>query len=101
MAFNWSSLLSFVKHNPALVLAIGSPLIKAAVTDPSIISDAVGLTKGGNVGAFVEKHSGAVAGVAGAALAAVEANPQLITDVLAAFSAPAPTPITAASGSGG
>lgn len=97
---NWSGLWAFVKSNPSIILAVGTPIVKAAASDPSLITDAVGLSKGGTVGAFVEKHPAVVSAVASAALEAVTANPQLITEAVAAFSTPAPSGAISASGGG-
>jgi hypothetical protein len=95
MTFNWSALATFVKDNPALVEAVIAPLADAALKDPSIIGDAIGLTRGGNVGAFVEKHAAAVTSVAANVAGEVTKNPALVSSAISAFTATGPVSASA------
>jgi hypothetical protein len=89
MKFSWSALASFAKSNPSLAVAIVAPIASAVVKDPTAVSDAVGLARGGSIGAYIDKHPDIVTNLATAVAGAIEKNPQLIAEALAAFSAPA------------
>lgn len=82
MLFDLSTVVGFVKKNPKLVVALGGPIVKAAIADPKVVPDLVGLTRGGNLGDFIHTHSGLVTAIASAVLTQVEAHPELVTDFL-------------------
>jgi hypothetical protein len=80
--FDLASVVAFVKKNPKLVVAFGGPIVKAAIADPKLVPDLVGLTRGGNLGDFVHAHSGLVTAIASAALTQAEAHPELLAEFL-------------------
>ncbi len=81
MQVNWLKLLPLLKLAPALTLG----LLKIAAENATLIPDAIAAAKTGTWLAFAESHARILAPLLTELTAAIQANPQILTDLIDAF----------------
>ncbi len=81
MKLNWSQLLAALKTSPGLFLAFLGTIAK----NPSFVTDLLAAEKTNAWIPFLETHTGVLLPLLDQIVTAMESNPQLLNDVLAAL----------------
>jgi hypothetical protein len=81
MKLNWSLFLAALKTSPGLFLSFLGTIAK----NPGFVTDLLAAEKAGTWGPFLETHTAVILPLLDKLVTAMEANPQLLNDVLSAL----------------